>query len=74
MDTTIDKPTTQAVKEIAESSKQAFEAGQRIAQDVDILERKLEHATDWRAQFSEKPLIFIGAAMLAGILLWRIAR
>lgn len=59
---------------IAQSSRQALLAGERIAADVDLLEGRLEHAVDWRARLREHPLWFIGLALAGGFLLWRLFR
>ena len=65
---------TGAIHEITDASRQMFQAGERIAQNLDTLERRVEYATDWQARVAERPWLFIGGAILAGILLSRIFR
>lgn len=70
-----EEPTvTEAVRDITESSKQAFEAGQRISEDLEALERRFHEATDWRARIREHPEWIVVGAVAGGLLLWRIFR
>ncbi|HLH40505.1 MAG TPA: hypothetical protein VKX39_15245 [Bryobacteraceae bacterium] len=72
---TSDQPSTaEAIRDITESTRQAFAASERIAADLETLERRFKHATDWRARIEENPLWLAGAAVIGGIILWRIFR
>jgi ElaB/YqjD/DUF883 family membrane-anchored ribosome-binding protein len=66
--------TTDAVRNITEAGRDLFNAGERIAENLDTLERRVEHATDWRAWVADRPWTAVGAAVLAGVLLWRVLR
>lgn len=65
---------SEAVGDIAQSSQEALRAAERISTDLEALERKFEHATDWRARVRENPLWIVGGAIFGGLLLWRIFR
>ncbi len=69
-----DQSVTGAVHDITDASRQMFQAGERIAANLDTLERRVEHATDWRAQLQERPWLLVVGAVLGGVLLWRIFR
>lgn len=42
---------------------------QALGSNVEELERKFKNATDWRQQLEERPLTWLGAALLGGALL-----
>jgi hypothetical protein len=69
-----DESITEAVRDITESSREAFEAGRRISEDLETLERRIQRATDWRARMEQNPLWIVGGAILGGVLLWRFFR
>jgi hypothetical protein len=45
-----------------------------LGSNLQELERKVKSATDWRQQFQERPMIMIGAAFGAGVLLATVVR
>jgi hypothetical protein len=63
-----------AVREITDASRQMFAAGERIATDLETIERRFQHAADWREQLSERPWLIIAGALLGGVVLWRLFR
>lgn len=60
------------IHEITNASKEIFEAGERIATNLDRLEQRVEYAMDWKARLAERPWLIVGGAILGGILLWRL--
>jgi len=65
---------TGAVHEITAASREMFQAGERMTANLEELEKRVEHATDWQARLGERPWLLIGGALLGGFLLSRLVR
>jgi chromosomal replication initiation ATPase DnaA len=63
------RSTTETVKDVTESGKQIFAAGERIMNDLNELEERVDRATDWRVQYDNHPALILGAAFVGGLLL-----
>lgn len=63
------RSATEVMKEVTESSKQLFEAGERVMSDLTSLQERAQRNLDWRAQFAESPLLLLGVAFGVGLLL-----
>jgi hypothetical protein len=47
---------------------------QQLGSNLQELEVRVKRATDWRVQFEERPLVFLGIAFAVGLLLSRLGR
>ncbi|MBV8071181.1 MAG: hypothetical protein JO270_14830 [Acidobacteriaceae bacterium] len=59
------------IKDLTQASKQIFEAGQQLVTNLNELQQRVKHATDWRSQLSEKPWLIAVGALVAGVAGWR---
>lgn len=65
------RSTSDNIKELTQAGKQVFEAGQQLFKNLNELQRRVEHATDLKAQFSERPWLIALVALVGGIAGWR---
>lgn len=68
------RPATENIRDLTDSTRQLFQAGEQVTRNLEELERRAEHATDWRTQIVERPWIAAGIAVLCGVVLWRVLR
>jgi hypothetical protein len=68
------RPATENIRELTDSTRQLFQAGERVTRNLEELERRAERATDWRTQIATRPWITAGLAVLCGVALWRVFR
>jgi ElaB/YqjD/DUF883 family membrane-anchored ribosome-binding protein len=61
----------ETIHALTEASKELFEAGQRLTDNLAELQQRIANAANWRNQVSDKPWIMAGLAVLGGIVLWR---
>ncbi len=59
------------IKEVTQAGKQIFAAGQQLVNNLNELQQRVEHATDWRSQLSERPWLLALVALAGGIVGWR---
>ncbi len=64
------RSATQNIRELAESSKQLFAAGEKLTENLTELEQKVEHATDLSYQISSRPWLVPVVAVAGGVLGW----
>ena len=70
--THLDRRTTgENIQDLTQAAKQLFEAGQQLAKNLNELQRRLEHATDLKAQLKQRPWLIALVALAAGIAGWR---
>ena len=69
---TKDLPTGAVVHELTSQTRELFERGERVMENLEELEKRAQRATDWRATVTENPMMALGAAFLGGVLLARI--
>ena len=67
-----ERTVAETIHALTESSKQLFEAGQRLTDDLAELQQRIVNAANWRNQASERPWLMAGLAVLGGIVLWRL--
>jgi hypothetical protein len=65
------RSTGDNIKELTQAGKQIFEAGQQLVRNLNELQRRMEHATDLKAQFSERPWLIALVALVGGVAGWR---
>ena len=63
------RSTTETIRELTDSSREIFEAGQRVAGDLNELEERMQRAMDWRTQYRQHTTGMLVAAALGGLLL-----
>lgn len=68
---TSERPVAETIHALTEASKELFEAGQRLTDNLAELQQRIAKAANWRNQVSDKPWIMAGLAVLGGIVLWR---
>lgn len=66
------RSATENIHELTDSTRQLFQAGERVTRNLEELERRAERATDWRTQIVNRPWIAAGLAVLCGVVLWRV--
>ncbi|MGH9583346.1 MAG: hypothetical protein ACRD4O_10455 [Bryobacteraceae bacterium] len=59
---------------MTDSTRQLFQAGERVTRNLEELERRAERATDWRRQIANRPWVAAGLVALCGVVLWRVFR
>jgi hypothetical protein len=55
----------ETIHALTEASKELFEAGQRLTDNLAELQQRIANAANWRNQVSDKPWIMAGLAVLA---------
>ncbi|HZQ53716.1 MAG TPA: hypothetical protein VFB14_16060 [Bryobacteraceae bacterium] len=66
-----ERTIAETIHALTEASKELFEAGQRLTDNLAELQQRIANATNWRNQVSDKPWMMAGLAVLGGIVLWR---
>jgi hypothetical protein len=66
-----DRSASDNFRELTQAGKQLFEAGQQLARNLNELQRRMEHATDLKAQLAERPWLIAVVALVGGIVGWR---
>jgi hypothetical protein len=66
-----ERSATDNFKELTQAGKQLFEAGQLLVRNLNELQRRVEHATDLKSQFVERPWLIALVALVGGIVGWR---
>jgi hypothetical protein len=55
-----DRPTSEMVREVTESTRQMFEAGERVMSDLAELQERAERTLDWPSRILENPVALLG--------------
>jgi hypothetical protein len=67
--TNMERPTGEMVREVTESSRQMFEAGERVMSDLAALQDRAERTLDLPSRIMENPVALLGLAVGGGVLL-----
>lgn len=68
------RPALENIRDLTESTRQLFQAGERVTRNVEELERRAQRATDWRAQLAKGSWIPAAFVLVCGVVLWRVFR
>ncbi|MGH9609042.1 MAG: hypothetical protein ACRD34_05140 [Bryobacteraceae bacterium] len=68
------RPATENIRDLTESTRELFQAGERVTSNLEELERRAQRATDWRAQLAKGSWIPAAFVVVCGIVLWRVFR
>jgi hypothetical protein len=66
---TSDRPASEMVREVTESSRQMFEAGERVMSNLTELQERAERTLDWPSRIMQNPVALLGMAVGGGVLL-----
>lgn len=65
------RSATDNIREVTEASKQLFAAGEQLTTNLTELEKRVEHALDWRSKLGDHALLLTGLGIAGVALLWR---
>jgi hypothetical protein len=65
------RSATENIRELTDSSRQLFAAGEQLTSNLNELEQRVERALDWRSKLGDHALLLAGVALAASVLLWR---
>lgn len=65
------RSVTENIRDLTESTKELFVAGQKLTDNLNELEQRVERATDWHYQLSKNLWVIAGVAVAGGIVLLR---
>lgn len=68
------RPATENIRDLTESTRQLFQAGERVTRNLEELENRAHRAADWRAQLAGGAWIPAAFFVVCGIVLWRVFR
>jgi hypothetical protein len=68
------RPASENIRDLTDSTRQLFQAGERVTANLEEIERRAQRATDWRAQLAKGSWIPAAFVAVCGIVLWRVFR
>lgn len=68
------RPASENIRDLTDSTRQLFQAGERVTRNLEEIERRAQRATDWRAHLAKGSWIPAAFVVVCGIVLWRAFR